>query len=247
EASLARAASRAQEAAALATEVAAADLPLLREGPALRVESWLALPPARRRNALRAWLADAQPVPVAESLVERLCADLPHRRGGRWPAPPGELRLYRGALTVAKVATAPAVAAESRCRDPVTVDLDRPGDVRLAPWGGRLVVSAATTGGAPAAALRQAVARDRVGGESFRSAPGATPRSLKKQFQARGVPAWDRTGPLLFTAAGQLLFVPGLGIDAAQRARPGQPQLALAWVPDAVPPLPPTGGCQSGG
>jgi tRNA(Ile)-lysidine synthase len=72
-------------------------------------------------------------------------------------------------------------------------------------------------------------------------------RSLKKQYQAMGVPAWDRTGPLLYTAAGDLLFVPGLGIDADQRAAPGQPQLSMTWVRDAPSPPAPTGRRQPGG
>lgn len=253
ETSLGRAAARAQEAAALAVEVAAADLPALRQGPALDVEAWLALTSARRRNALRAWLAEALRAPVPESLVARLCAELPHRRGGRWPAPRAELRLYRGALTAAAVsAEAAANAAASEVpavvhREPVVVDLHRPGAHPLAPWAGRLVVRIATEGGAPPALLRRVVARDREGDESFRIAPRAIARSLKKQYQAMGVPAWDRTGPLLYTAAGNLLFVPGLGIAADLRAAPGEPQLSMAWVPDAPSPTAPTGHRQPGG
>ena len=93
--------------------------------------------------------------------------------------------------------------------------------------------------------LRHVVARDREGGESFRATRGASERSLKKHFQARGVPAWDRSGPLLYTAAGELLFVPGLGLSADQLAAPGQPQLSLTWVPDA-PAWLPTGRRQHG-
>ena len=102
-------------------------------------------------------------------------------------------------------------------------------------------------GGAPPALLRRMVARDREGDESFRIAPRAIARSLKKQYQAMGVPAWDRTGPLLYTAAGNLLFVPGLGIAADLRAAPGEPQLSMAWVPDAPSPTAPTGHRQPGG
>jgi len=254
EIALGRAAVRAQEAAALAVEVAAADLPALRQDQALRVKAWLALPPARRRNALRAWLAEALHTPVPESLVDRLCAELPHRRGGRWPAPPAELRMYRGTLMAAEVADESAASSDvekvvaATGREPVVVDLHVPGEYRLAPWAGRLVVCSAADGGAPAAMLRHVVARDRKGGESFRAAPRAMARSLKKQFQAMGVPAWDRTGPLVYTAAGDLLFVPGLGIAADQRAAPGEPQLRLSWVPDApAPPPAPTGRRQSGG
>jgi tRNA(Ile)-lysidine synthase len=254
EITLGRAASRAQEAAALAVEVAAADLPAVREEQALRVKAWLALPPARRRNALRGWLAEALHEPVPESLVERLCAELPRRRGGRWPAPSAELRMYRGTLMAVDVADEGAASADVEKvvavagREPVVVDLHVPGEHRLAPWAGRLVVCSAADGGVPAAMLRQVVVRDREGGETFRAAPRAMARSLKKQYQAMGVPAWDRTGPLLYTAAGDLLFVPGLGIAADLRAAPGEPQLSMRWVPDAPSPPPaPTGHRQPGG
>ena len=74
----------------------------------------------------------------------------------------------------------------------------------------------------------------RTGGEDFQFGPRTLPRSLKKQFQARRVPAWDRQGPLLYSQ-GQLLFVPGLGIDARRLAAAGRPQMALSWSLDAPP------------
>jgi tRNA(Ile)-lysidine synthase len=46
------------------------------------------------------------------------------------------------------------------------------------------------------------------------------------------LPAWQRGGPLLFSAQGQLLFVPGLGIDARAVAPPGAPQLRVSWCAD---------------
>ncbi len=111
------------------------------------------------------------------------------------------------------------------------MDLSRPGEVALARWQGRFAVHPALEGGAPAEVLRTVVARARSGGERFRLAPMATPRSLKKQFQARGVPAWERSGPLLFSAEGRLLFVPGLGVEAGVQAPPGAPQLLVTWLP----------------
>ena len=59
-------------------------------------------------------------------------------------------------------------------------------------------------------------------------------RSLKKQYQALGVPAWARHGPLLLSGDA-LVFVPGLGIDARALAAPGEPQLALHWEPAPAP------------
>ncbi len=225
ETTLADAAARAQEAAALASEVAELDLASLQQDGGLRVDLWQALPPARRRNALRAWLGGALAAPVGESLVRRLCGELPRARSGRWPAPGAELRLYRGVLAVAM--------PEQPCqrREPVTIDLHRPGIWALPGWQGHFVVHETTAGGALPATLGEVTARERAGGESFRLAPRGAARSLKKQFQARGLAAWEREGPLLYTAAGDLLFVPGLGIEASQLAATGQAQLTLCWVP----------------
>ena len=43
------------------------------------------------------------------------------------------------------------------------------------------------------------------------------------------MPAWQRSGPLLYSG-GQLVFVPGLGLDARVLGLPGQPLVALRWV-----------------
>jgi tRNA(Ile)-lysidine synthase len=57
---------------------------------------------------------------------------------------------------------------------------------------------------------------------------GRPPRSLKKQYQAAGLPAWQREGPLVFSE-GQLLFVPGLGLDARMIGAPGAGLARLHW------------------
>ena len=41
--------------------------------------------------------------------------------------------------------------------------------------------------------------------------------------------AWQRDALLLFASDGQLLFVPGLGVDARALARPGEPQQTVIW------------------
>jgi tRNA(Ile)-lysidine synthase len=82
--------------------------------------------------------------------------------------------------------------------------------------------------------LRNVQACARQGGERFSLAPGATARSLKKQFQALAIPAWQRDGPLLYSCEGRLIFVPGLGVEARFQAPAGQPQLRLSWVPAAA-------------
>jgi len=68
------------------------------------------------------------------------------------------------------------------------------------------------------------------GGEQFQAGIGRPPRSLKKQFQAAAVPAWQRDGPLIYSG-GQLVFVPGLGIDARVVGLPGQELVSFQWLP----------------
>ncbi|MDE2369348.1 MAG: tRNA lysidine(34) synthetase TilS [Burkholderiales bacterium] len=235
EAALAAAAAQAQDAAALAAQLATQDLARLGEGPALRVEPWLALPAARRRNALRAWLARAAGRGCPETLVERLEAELPGAQAARWPGPGIELRLYRGLLGAASAPTSNAAYVKDTATGPspdlpaITLDLSRPGRHPVPAWRGHFEVRTVTQGGAAPALLRALEARPRTGGERFRLAPRATPRSLKKQFQAQGVAAADREGPLLYAGA-RLLYVPGLGIEATLQAPADTPQLELRWV-----------------
>ena len=232
EPTLAAAAARAQEALALAQEAADADLPALTAGTALKLAPWQQLPPARRKNVLRTWLQVQTGAAPAQTLLSRLMAELPLKRQGSWPAPCGALRLYRGSLTVEAAPPSHEPSASTPEPEPRLVDLSQPGQFAMPEWGGHWDVQAAADDGIVATHLRQVLMHPRQGGERFRLEARALPRSLKKQFQACDVPAWQRLGPLLSTPARQLLFVPGLGIDAAFRAPAGTSQLQLRWVPD---------------
>jgi tRNA(Ile)-lysidine synthase len=229
ECALAAAAGQAQAAAALADEVLAQDLPLVRdEVGGLRIEPWLALPPARRRNALQGWLRLALGRGAPDTLLTRLITELPDCRAASWEAAGHRLRLYRGVLRVddwsaERTATAAAPAA---------LDLSVPGRYPLPEWGGCWLVDLAEADGLPPARLQAVQAAPRRGGEQFSLAAGAVARSLKKQFQTCGIPAWQRGGPLLFSADGRLLWVPGLGVDARLRAGAGEPQLRVSWQVD---------------
>lgn len=236
ELALAASAVRAQEASALMAEVAAADLQVVLDGQALQVRPWLALSAARRANALRAWLAAEGGQGVAESLVRRLQIELASCTTGCWPLRAGsELRLYRGVLSVQRPPD-PVTLVPERDDDVLPVDFSLAGHHPLPVWGGALSVSEAVAGGISVQALQGAGLHWRAGGERFQRTPGGTPRSLKKQFQAAGLPAWERAVPLLFAADGRLLFVPGLGVDARCMAAPGCPQRALQWHTDALQP-----------
>ncbi len=111
EQTLAAAAARAQQAARLAEEVAALDATGVIASGSLGIAPWMALPPARRRNLLRAWLADATGQLPPETLLTRLDAELPLPHARRWPAPGGELHRHRARLhfTAALLAAAGGV------------------------------------------------------------------------------------------------------------------------------------------
>jgi tRNA(Ile)-lysidine synthase len=242
EAALGLAAQRAQDADAALAELAQADLavmglhgPLAADPPsALPVADWLTLSRARRVNSLRAWLATQLPHGAPQALVQRLMADLPQCEAAQWPAGEGfDCVLYRGRLTCRPgIAAAAPAAPATAAAGPQVLDLSRPGEHRLPGWGGHFVVQAARQGGVAVALLRACELRQRQGGEQFQLRPRGALRALKKQYQAQAVPATARGGPLLWSG-GQLLFVPGLGLDARCQAAAGQPQRSLRWVPDS--------------
>lgn len=226
---LADTAAWAQEATACLDDLAALDLSSAASAKGLSVTAWRALSSARRSNALRHWLRGQLGQPAPASLVTRLMDELGSARQGHWPTDRGQLRVYRGSLSwIAGAGHAVQVDGPE-----TSLSLRRAGRHALPGWGGQLVVSRVREGGVPLAWLGQVELRARLGGEQFQAGIGRPPRSLKKQFQAQGVPAWEREGPLLYSG-GQLVFVPGLGLDARVIGLPGQPLVQLRWEPSAA-------------
>ena len=227
EASLCASARRAQEAAACLRELAGLDAALACTADGhLDRRAWLALSAARRANLLRAWLSAQAPAGVAESLVQRLLRELPDAASNSaWPWPGGALRLHDG--RVRRVLDIPQASVPA----PTRMDLSREGRFAVPAWRGSFEVRAVAAAGLVPQRLRECELRARGGGERFQRAAGTPPRGLKKQFQAVGMPAWLRDGPLVYGGQ-QLLFVPGLGVDARCHAPPGTPMLGLRWLPD---------------
>ncbi len=226
ETSLADSARWAHQAAVCADDLASLDLTGV-EVPdgALDLAALLALAPHRQGNVLRHWLKRRLGTPPPASLLLRLAAELTARGSHRWPVPGGELRCHRGRLHhVAEQALTrqPGVAPESHVR------IERAGRHALPGWGGVLEVRRVRSDGVPFAWLAQIELRPREGAERFQAGIARPPRSLKKQYQAANVPAWQRDGPLLYSG-GQLVFVPGLGLDARVIGLPGQAQAQLEW------------------
>lgn len=224
EAALADTAAWAQEATACLSELAAQDLRDVADGDVLQLDRLFELTSARRSNALRHWLRGRLGRPPAASLVERLGEELSPRGNRRWPVDGGELRSYRGRLRLSP----PASDAEPANEPETMLHVARAGTYPLPGWGGELRVRAVREGGVPLAWLGTLELRARRGGERFQAGIGRPPRSLKKQYQSAGVAAWERAGPLVYSG-GQLVYVPGLGLDARVIGLPGQAQAMLEW------------------
>jgi tRNA(Ile)-lysidine synthase len=227
DAALASSAAWAQQASAALDELAVLDLRQCATPQGLTIEPWLALSPARRSNALRAWIKQQHGASAPASLITRLLDELPRSRSARWPLGADELRIHRGVLRHEAVlaATTPSDTARE-----TTLSLRRAGRHAVPGWGGTLHVERVHDAGVPMAWLAHVELRARAGAEQFQAGIARPPRSLKKQYQQAGVPAWEREGPLIYSG-GQLVFVPGLGLDARVIGLPGQPLAALRWVP----------------
>ena len=230
DAALAVVARRAGEARAVLDEVAAEDLLRIGARACLPLRAWRDLSPARRANALRAWLAAALAGPVPQALVDRLLDEARDDAPRRWPVEGGRmLQSLSGQLLVADRPTpAPRPAPSS-----ATVSLLRCDRYALPGWEGVLEVFATPERGVAPHRLAQIEARVRAGGERFMLNPSGGTRSLKRQWQSQRVAAEGRHGPLLYDGNGALLFVPGLGIDARAWAPPGAPQWGLRWLAPA--------------
>ncbi len=232
EASLATASIWAHDARSALDELAALDLRHAASERGLQLAPWLVLSSARRSNALRAWLCALTGRPVAASLVVRLLQELPAARSARWLIDAGELRVYRGCLTFGRSPDRPATATPPR---EAVLSVTRVGRYALPGWAGHLHVESTSSAGVPLAWLAHLELRQRASTERFQSAVGRPPRSLKKQFQSAGVPEWDRGGPLIYSG-GQLIYVPGLGLDARVIGLAGQGLVHLRWEPGTEAP-----------
>jgi tRNA(Ile)-lysidine synthase len=224
EESLASAARWAQHAEAAINEAASLDLATIVDDAGLDLSAWRALSVARQRQALRLWLGKVLAAPAPATLVERLLCEVHPVGSRRWPTAGGELRSYRGRLAWAPRASAAVDGAS------MDIDLSRPGLHEIAAWHGAFRVALVDRGGIATATAARLTLRPRRPGDRFQAGAGRPPRSLKLQYQAAGIAASGRTGPIV--CSGDVpVFVPELGIDARVLAEAGEAQVSLAWLP----------------
>jgi len=131
------------------------------------------------------------------------------------------LRVYRGAVQVEK----PAGAGEFQ---PVEWRGER--RIALPALGGELRFSRARGAGIDPKWLKGGAlqVRLRAGGERLQPDARRPRRTLKNLFQEAGVPSWQRKKlPLLYKGE-ELVWAPGLGVDARFAA----PEKTSGWVPE---------------
>jgi tRNA(Ile)-lysidine synthase len=214
---VARSARHAAEALELLTAQAAADAGRASVGAALSARVLRTLPPARRHNALRYWIArHGQRVPPESRLQELAGAVLRARADAHPSVGWDDVRVQRNGdllcLSAASAATPPAARlwdwrAQRRCplAGAATLELrpdaHGPLDLDRLP----LPLNVAT----------------RQGGEELRPRRGGPTRTLKRLLQESRLPPRVRAQlPLLFSGP-QLLAVADLWLDESVQARPG--------------------------
>jgi tRNA(Ile)-lysidine synthase len=180
---------------------------------------------ARAERALRAFLAQrGLRAPSEAKLVEMLKQLTSRGARTRIRHDGKELRVYRGRIEVGPQASPPAFTPldwRGERRLPIEA-LD--GELRFRRARGAGIAAALVDG-------RTFRVRLRGGGERLRPDPRRPRRSLKNLFQEAGVPPWRRERlPMLF-CGDELVWAPGLGVDAAWQASARAPGIVPQWLP----------------
>ena len=223
---VARSASHLAESRELLEVLASADLAQVALGGVLRLEPLQRLSAARRRNAVRAWLARAG-LPTPDSVhLQRIIEELPAARADANPAVVWRgaiVRRFRGALYCAAHPGAPPPVAA------IEWDWHRRRTLFLGPGLGWLRLRADPRGTIERAVLPNRLqVRFRGRGEQVRMPGRSQRRTVKELLRAGGVLPWMRDRvPLLF--AGTLcVAIGGLAppSDSAKRvSSPGRYRL----------------------
>lgn len=182
----------------------------------------------RAKNLLRYYLQQSGAVMPQEVQLDVMLQQLCDARRdaavhvvfGNW-----EIRRYQGRAYVRPWQAEPDRKFRVRWQGEAFLD--------LAELGGMLFFEPATGAGISTDKLhRNAVTvRLRQGAEKIRPDSKRPTRTLKNLFQELGIPPWQRDRlPLLFCGE-ELAAIPGVGVDGAYQAAPGEPAVMLQWQP----------------
>lgn len=221
---VARSAAHVAEAQSLLDELGRADMERASVGRALSAAALRALPPARRRNALRHWLGTlGVTVPDTARLRELAGPVLEAREDAQPELRWGEVRVRRsaGLLQIGPGPLPPPCAPPA-----VTAHSDesqrwrwREAQPCTLPDGSALVLEADPRGPIDLDLLPQELeVRRRRGGERLRLRPGGPSRLLKSLLQEAKVPPSERKRLPLVCAADAVLLVADRWVDSAAQA-----------------------------
>ena len=220
---LARASAHLSEQAMLVDTLAELDAQGIVEADAILLTAFNALPSARRSNLLRYQLRRVGlRMPDSRFLAEiiRQLATAMPEAAPAFALDGVFLRVFRGRIYFDREAAA------------VCESLPWLGEPAL-PWAGGLVRFQATEGaGLSRRQLAEALVslRTRKGGERLQQEAKRPRRSLKKLLQESAVPVWERGRLPLLWCGEQLVWVGGVGSDAAWLAAPGEPGVQPVWL-----------------
>jgi tRNA(Ile)-lysidine synthase len=225
-ATLARSAHHLAEAARLLDELAESDATGACHEGVLAVAALRRHTGARARNLLR-WFLDRHgaAMPNADRLAELLRQAVTAKEGARVRVELASHDLYRWRGGLHVVPRWPPVSLLAR-------PWRRARRTSVPELGGALLMERGKGRGIALARLAQhpVAVRARAGGERFRPDADRPRRTLKNLFQERGVPPWERDRLPLLHCGSDLVWVPGIGIDCAYQAAPGEPSVCPAWV-----------------
>ena len=225
-ATVARAAAHLAEAARVLDELAAADGAGHLEGATLSIAALRRLPPARRRNLLRYFLAGrGVSMPGAEQLDEALRQALTAKQDARVLIRLGDAELRRFENRLHVVAVLRGLPARYGHR------WGGKDELALPELGGVLTMKPVRGAGISLACLhgRPVTIGVRRGGERLQPDCRRPRRSLKNLLQEARVPPWERERlPLLFCGR-ELVWAAGIGVDCRYQATGAEPGVRPAW------------------
>jgi tRNA(Ile)-lysidine synthase len=225
---VARAARHLAEASELLDELAAQDGKGFIENGTLAIDALRGISLPRARNLLRFFLASrGVMMPGTERLDEALRQALRAREDARVviELDGTALRRYRGRLHVVPASKPLPRGYARRWRGEREIELAELGGVLLMEHTRGKGISMARLGHAPV------TVRLRHGGEVLRPDCRRPRRSLKNLLQESGVAPWLRDRLPLVLCGRELAWVPGIGVDCAFQAGPGEAALQPRWQP----------------
>lgn len=224
--SLARAAAHFAEGAALLDDLAALDRSAVAT-PAGRIglAAFNALPAPRARNLLRfEWLASGFRAPDTRWIEEALrqLATATSLSETCLTTPDGQLHVYRGEIYIAPGPVAPPA-------QPLLWNDDE----SLLWAGGRVRFMAEQGAGIRRSLLTEGrvFLKTRQGSERLQPHAKRPRRDLRKLLQEAAIPPWERLRLPLLWSDEKLVWVGGIGIDAAFSCPPEEPGILPVWEP----------------